>query len=191
MASDADLMGIGQHCSAPGCGQVDFLPFVCDCCARTFCLDHRTYAAHMCASAGARTTEVIVCPMCAKGVRLQPGQDPNRAFEEHQRSQGCDPHNYARVHQKKKCPVGRCSEKLTLTNTYLCKACGTKVCLKHRMPNDHKCEQAKQGERAGQARVRAGQARQERGGGIFASRPSKVRGENGAGRVVACPGSSK
>lgn len=45
----ADLLGIGQHCAAPGCGQVDFLPFRCDCCSKSFCLDHRSYSAHACA----------------------------------------------------------------------------------------------------------------------------------------------
>lgn len=38
MAADADLLGIGTHCDLEGCGQLDFLPFNCDCCRKTFCL---------------------------------------------------------------------------------------------------------------------------------------------------------
>lgn len=48
-------------------------------------------------AAGQRVTEVIVCPLCAKGVRLQPGQDPNVAFDQHAASTACDPRNYAKV----------------------------------------------------------------------------------------------
>jgi predicted nucleic acid binding AN1-type Zn finger protein len=145
MAEDADLMGLGEHCSAPGCGQVDFLPFTCDCCSSTFCLEHRSYSAHSCEAAAGKATEVIVCPLCAKGVRLQAGQDPNAAFEQHQRSNGCDPSNYRKVHNKARCPVGRCQEKISLINTYTCKTCKLKVCLKHRLPDDHACGQHRGG----------------------------------------------
>lgn len=56
----------------------------------------------------------------------------------HQRVE-CDPSNYARVHKKPRCPAPGCKEKLTSTNKYLCKDCGTEVCLKHRFPADHRC----------------------------------------------------
>ncbi|KAG1660250.1 hypothetical protein FOA52_007647 [Chlamydomonas sp. UWO 241] len=141
------------------CHQLDFLPFTCDCCKRLFCMDHRSYASHTCPKAPTPGgDQVIVCPLCAKGVRLAPGQDPNAAFEEHSRTQGCDTRNYARVHAKPRCPVGRCSEKLTLINTYTCKACGTKVCLKHRMPDDHGCAQAKAANAAKAAAARPASA---------------------------------
>lgn len=136
----ADLMSIGQHCAVPHCGQVDFLPFKCDCCNQTFCLEHRTYEAHQCPKAGCKQTEIIVCPLCASAIKLKPGQDPNAAFELHQRN-GCDPRNYDRVHKKKRCPVENCREKLTTINTFTCKQCGTDVCLKHRLPADHKCQE--------------------------------------------------
>ena len=82
-ADAADLMSIGQHCSVASCSQIDFLPFRCDCCSRTFCLEHRTYAAHACPSSGSKVTDIIVCPICAKGIRLKPGQDANDAWEAH------------------------------------------------------------------------------------------------------------
>ena len=36
-----EIPTLGENCAFPGCGQLDFLPFVCKGCARTFCLDHR------------------------------------------------------------------------------------------------------------------------------------------------------
>lgn len=135
----ADLMSIGRHCAVAHCGQVDFLPFQCDCCQQTFCLEHRTYSAHSCSKAGNKETQIIVCPLCASGIRLKPGEDPDAAFASHQRT-GCDTRNYARVHKKRGCPVEGCKEKLTTINTLNCKQCGLDVCLKHRLPNDHHCQ---------------------------------------------------
>ncbi|KAM9308404.1 AN1-type zinc finger protein 1 [Gastrophryne carolinensis] len=40
---------IGQHCDMEHCGQLDFLPFVCDGCSKVFCLAHRSRDAHTCA----------------------------------------------------------------------------------------------------------------------------------------------
>jgi hypothetical protein len=137
----ADLMSIGQHCSAPGCGQLDFLPFTCDACAATFCLEHRAYGAHTCPAAAGRDADVIVCPICAKGVRLG-GRDANAVFDEHARSDGCDPRNYDRVHRKPRCPVPGCRERLTTINAYGCRRCGQRVCLKHRLEEDHGCSAA-------------------------------------------------
>lgn len=139
MADDADLMGIGEHCSVASCMQIDFLPFKCDACSRTYCLDHRTYTSHSCTSAQGKSSEVIVCPMCAKGIRLQPGQDPHIAFDAHT-AQDCDPSNYAKVHKKPRCVVSGCKEKLSTVNRFTCKKCNQKVCLKHRHGDDHKCE---------------------------------------------------
>ncbi|GAX80579.1 hypothetical protein CEUSTIGMA_g8016.t1 [Chlamydomonas eustigma] len=139
---DSDLMALGDHCTVTHCGQVDFLPFRCDCCLKTFCLEHRSYSAHACKESGSRQTEVIVCPICARGVKLVPGQDPNLVFDVHTR-ENCDPSHYAKVHKKARCPVPRCSEKLTLINAYRCKTCSVRVCLKHRHPDDHSCSEIK------------------------------------------------
>lgn len=141
MANSAtdDLMSLGQHCDFPACRQIDFLPFKCDCCGRTYCLEHRTYSAHQCALAVGKECTTIVCPMCARAVKLSVGQDPNMAFDAHVR-EGCDPSNYAKVYKKQKCPVESCKEKLTTITRYKCKKCGQIVCLKHRDPADHSCE---------------------------------------------------
>ena len=154
-AEAADLMAIGNHCSVGICGQLDFLPFTCDCCQRVFCLEHRSYGAHACPKAGSKSMEVIVCPLCAKAVRLAAGQDANSAFEVHSRTD-CDPTNYAKVHKKPRCPVAGCKEKLTTINAYRCKDCGQRICLKHRHPDDHKCREARGGARAEDWGVRGG-----------------------------------
>mmetsp|Transcript_36168 Transcript_36168/g.43636 ORF Transcript_36168/g.43636 Transcript_36168/m.43636 type:complete len:413 (-) Transcript_36168:155-1393(-) len=126
------------HCSHPDCNQVDFLPFECDCCHKTFCLEHRSYREHSCPNAGDKDCQAIVCPLCAVGVKLVPGEDPNITWERHCRT-GCDTRNYAKIAQKPRCPVAGCKEKLTTSGSVTCKQCGTKVCLAHRFPDDHKC----------------------------------------------------
>lgn len=134
----ADLLALGSHCSVPDCRQIDFLPFKCDCCSRVYCLQHRTYASHTCEKAGSQETSTIVCPICAKAVKLNATDDPYAVFDRHTQTD-CDPTNYAKVHQRPRCPVKGCREKLGAINTYTCKECSSQVCLKHRFPDDHQC----------------------------------------------------
>lgn len=136
--NSADLLALGSHCSVAACQQIDFLPFKCDCCANVFCLQHRTYEAHSCQKAGSRDTNTIVCPICAKAVKLTAADDPYAIFDRHTQID-CDPTNYAKVHQRPKCPAKGCREKLGAINTYTCKECNTQVCLKHRFPEAHQC----------------------------------------------------
>lgn len=138
-----DLMSIGAHCSVESCRQKDFLPFTCAACRGTFCLEHRTHSAHQCPAGPSVATEgqAIVCPVCAHAIKLRPGQDGNEAFEAHARSGTCDPSNYARVHRKQRCPVSGCREKMTTLNRYRCKKCGLEVCMSHRLPGDHGCDE--------------------------------------------------
>jgi hypothetical protein len=139
-ADDApDMMAIGRHCAAAGCGQLDFLPFLCAFCASTFCDEHRRAGAHACPRAAeAASADVLVCPLCALAIRPRPGEAPDAAFERHA-SSACDPANYARVHKKPKCPVAGCRERLTTTSSFDCRACGATVCLRHRLVLDHGC----------------------------------------------------
>ncbi|BDA42411.1 Zinc finger AN1 and C2H2 domain-containing stress-stress-associated protein [Coccomyxa sp. Obi] len=131
-------MSLGDHCEVEECKQIDFLPFKCDACEKVFCLAHRKYSAHSCKKAGEKETQTIICPLCAKAIKLLPDQDANAAFERHSQ-EACDPMNYAKVHKKARCPVPNCKEKLGSVNTYSCKTCGTSVCLRHRFPGDHDC----------------------------------------------------
>lgn len=89
----------------------------------------------------------MVCPLCAKGVRLIPDEDPNITWERHLNTD-CDPSNYEKVTKKKKCPVRGCREVLTFSNTIKCKECTTDHCLKHRFGPDHNCPGPKKSDSA-------------------------------------------
>ena len=39
---------LGRHCALDSCHRLDFLPFECDHCHLSFCLDHRTPHNHSC-----------------------------------------------------------------------------------------------------------------------------------------------
>ena len=40
---------------------------------------------------------------------------------------------------KEKCSVALCNQVLGISNSFTCPKCGIKVCLSHRIPEDHKC----------------------------------------------------
>ncbi|KDP26044.1 hypothetical protein JCGZ_21077 [Jatropha curcas] len=129
---------LGKHCNKEDCRQIDFLPFTCDRCSQIFCLEHRSYAKHNCLKADSKDVTVVICPLCAKGVRLNPDEDPNISWETHVNTE-CDPSNYDKVTKKRKCPVRGCREVLTFSNTIRCRDCTIDHCLKHRFGPDHSC----------------------------------------------------
>jgi len=138
------------HCSAPGCGQLDFLPFNCDACGRTFCKDHIAHAQHSCPRAQKTSAQVVLCPICNQSIRILPGEDPNVTWDRHFNST-CT----RRVPAKKgpsRCPVQGCREQVGLSNRYECQRCGMTVCLRHRMEEDHPCDpRAKGGSKSGRS----------------------------------------
>lgn len=81
---------------------------------------------------------VLVCPLCARGVRLVPNEDPNITWDLHVNGD-CDPSNYQKATKKKRCPVPGCKEILVLSNTIQCKDCTQEHCLRHRFGPDHSC----------------------------------------------------
>ncbi|CAL5420851.1 unnamed protein product [Camellia sinensis] len=129
---------LGKHCTVEDCKQIDFLPFTCDCCHQVFCLEHRSYVKHQCPNGNKNDVTVVICPLCAKGVRLMPDQDPNISWELHVNTD-CDPSNYEKATKKRKCPVRGCREILTFSNTIKCRDCTIEHCLKHRFGPDHSC----------------------------------------------------
>lgn len=132
------LPNLGKHCSVEDCKLIDFLPFTCDCCQKVFCLKHRSYIKHQCPKGDKNDVTVVICPLCAKGVRLIPEEDPNITWESHVNTE-CDPSNYEKATKKKKCPVRGCREVLTFSNTVKCRDCTIDHCLKHRFGPDHSC----------------------------------------------------
>ena len=77
------MLSIGRNCAVKSCRQLDFLPFTCDACHEVYCLEHRQYQSHSCPKAGQKESTAIVCPLCAKAIKLSPDEDPNIAFERH------------------------------------------------------------------------------------------------------------
>lgn len=63
---------IGSKCALPQCQQHDFLPFTCEACKSTFCLEHRTRESHNCAAV-TKEPAVFICDVCKKPCRVVPG----------------------------------------------------------------------------------------------------------------------
>ncbi|WOL20564.1 zinc finger AN1 and C2H2 domain-containing stress-associated protein 16 [Canna indica] len=133
-----EFPNLGKHCSVGDCRQIDFLPFTCDRCSQVFCLQHRSYINHQCPNGNKKDVTVVICPLCAKGVRLVADEDPNITWESHVNTD-CDPSNYQRATKKRRCPVPRCKEVLNLSNAIRCRDCSQEHCLKHRFGPDHNC----------------------------------------------------
>eukprot|EP00999_Lentomonas_sp_LEN2_P003016 NODE_872_length_1140_cov_305.366239_g830_i0.p1 GENE.NODE_872_length_1140_cov_305.366239_g830_i0~~NODE_872_length_1140_cov_305.366239_g830_i0.p1 ORF type:complete len:306 (-),score=2.10 NODE_872_length_1140_cov_305.366239_g830_i0:142-1059(-) len=126
---------IGSHCALPGCRQLDFLPFTCDGCGKTYCLDHRMQAQHECS---ARTRDALTCELCQQVVPLRRGEDPNKVMDSHI-SGGCKARKV--VPDAPKCPVKGCKVKHNYV-PITCPRCSAVVCVHHRTPEDHSCPNA-------------------------------------------------
>ncbi|KAF3444700.1 hypothetical protein FNV43_RR14393 [Rhamnella rubrinervis] len=128
---------LGAHCQHSDCHQLDFLPFHCDACRKVFCLEHRSYKSHECPKSDHNSRKVLVCEVCSTSIETTGHGDEKVLLEKHRNSGVCDPANK----KKPTCPVRRCKQVLTFSNTSTCKTCQLKVCLKHRFPVDHACSQ--------------------------------------------------
>jgi predicted nucleic acid binding AN1-type Zn finger protein len=118
--TDASL--IGSHCQYSYCNQLDFLPFQCQSCDKTFCLDHRTEDSHACANPGAwaarRRAAELAKPSAGEGRRM-----------------------LDLVPQKKPCADDNCKTTIgtALVPGVHCANCNRDYCLKHRLREDHAC----------------------------------------------------
>lgn len=120
-ATDASL--VGKHCQYEYCNQLDLLPFLCQSCARTYCLDHRTESAHKCANPGAWADRRRLAQLARPSI----GQD--KVLRD-------------RVSQKP-CAAPECKTIVgtSLTPGVHCQTCNRDYCLKHRLQNDHACKE--------------------------------------------------
>ena len=121
----ADLDSIGAHCQSPFCHQLDFLPFRCDSCHGTYCLDHRSETAHNCPKAGewARNRRRKEVGVISSTTGLAAAKKPDLAS-----GQQCS---------EVKCKtfvdgVGNVGVR--------CEGCNRMYCLKHRMREGHDCK---------------------------------------------------
>lgn len=122
MYDNNDATLVGKHCEYDYCNQLDFLPFLCQSCRKTYCLDHRTETAHKCKSAGAWAERKRLAqqaqPSIGGGKTLR-----DRVSEKPCASPSC------------KTVVGT-----SLTPGVHCTTCNRDYCLKHRLGEDHDCK---------------------------------------------------
>ncbi|CAK1363933.1 AN1-type zinc finger protein 1 [Cercospora beticola] len=121
-AMSADFFGIGAQCQAEHCRQLDFLPFKCQSCNGTFCLDHRTEDGHACAQKGAFGRRNL------EAFRNAPA--PNKLKD-------VDLDTY-----KRQCCEPTCKTTINhaLTTGIYCEKCRRAYCLKHRYESEHNCD---------------------------------------------------
>jgi len=117
-----DVSLLGTHCQLEYCNQLDFLPFYCQSCQRTFCLDHRTESAHACTQAGAwaqrRRDAQLRRPAAGEGRPLHDA-----------------------VPSQKPCASPACKTTIgtSLVTGVHCASCNRDYCLRHRLQEDHDC----------------------------------------------------
>ena len=140
---------VGKHCSVTGCKRQDFLPFSCDCCGQNFCLEHRTYESHQCASGCKKQLGrvAMTCPLCNEIVAAKPNQSNDEAMALHVQH-GCVKGDQGKEVQlgrkakrkKNRCEHKGCKIKLHGYDSFDCSSCGRHFCVSHRMKIDHKCK---------------------------------------------------
>lgn len=117
--AQGDVGAIGAHCQLEYCHVLDFLPFKCQSCKGTFCLDHRSEYAHKCVNEGgwarARAQQAATSP-----------SPPKPSLYNH--DQQCYDHSCKTLINTARMPANQCS------------SCNRSYCLKHRMPEDHDCK---------------------------------------------------
>lgn len=131
----------GNQCFVTDCRQLDFLPYRCNACKRTFCQEHRHYDAHQCPDAHAKDAKAPPCPVCGAIVPVPAGRDPNAIVEEHI-SRGCPPPSAASaVPAFATCGVRGCRKREAAPVT--CPRCRGSFCMRHRFETDHDCKAAR------------------------------------------------
>lgn len=128
---------VGRHCALGSCGQKDFLPFACDYCHQSYCLDHRSYQAHGCAGATSKDMTSIDCPICGKTVKFDKSQDINEVWTTHYNT-ACS-QQPAAAKKITRCARSDCRAHMGPSNTFTCPKCQKLVCLSHRASEDHAC----------------------------------------------------
>lgn len=119
---DKDLEAIGAHCQYAYCNQLDFLPFRCESCRGTYCLDHRTESGHKCPRAGEWAAA------------------RRRAANLSSTSSSSDSGKPTLL-TATQCSHTSCKTYINTLNSVgvVCPTCNRQYCLKHRLREDHSC----------------------------------------------------
>ncbi|KAL1962624.1 hypothetical protein VTN77DRAFT_9338 [Rasamsonia byssochlamydoides] len=123
--ADHDLEAIGRNCQYEFCRQLDFLPFRCESCRGTFCLEHRTETAHNCSHAG-------------EWARRRRDNNTGGSNTANGTATRTEKHT---VYNTDQCAHLTCK---TLINTAKspavhCDKCNRQYCLQHRLREEHDC----------------------------------------------------
>eukprot|EP00918_Siedleckia_nematoides_P019557 GHVU01041747.1.p1 GENE.GHVU01041747.1~~GHVU01041747.1.p1 ORF type:complete len:310 (+),score=23.45 GHVU01041747.1:55-984(+) len=125
-------LNIGVNCQYSGCNQLDFLPFVCSFCEKTFCLNHRCPADHRCERCSQAPKEFsLYCRSCRKCVTARGDEDPRQVLARHRSSDEC-----TISEDTVRCGMTGCTHGLIFQ---VCPECKRTYCWKHRAPLDHAC----------------------------------------------------
>ncbi|CEM29615.1 unnamed protein product [Vitrella brassicaformis CCMP3155] len=122
----AEFSDLGEHCSDPYCRQKDVLTRTCDGCGAAFC--RQCITDHSCSRHLVKDKRVVLCDKCGTALPLVDSLTPQQALAAHE----CQP-----VQKKPRCAV--CRTVLTFATMWACPKCDKKVCLRHRLPEDHMC----------------------------------------------------
>lgn len=124
-----EFSDVGAHCALATCKELDFLPFRCEFCARTFCLAHRS--AHDCPAATRGAAATVECPRCGQVVVVRDGRSADEAVTLHLDA-GC-PLMTAEV----ACTMRGCKNREVIK--LRCTGCQQLYCVAHRQQLDHAC----------------------------------------------------
>ncbi|CAI6337064.1 unnamed protein product [Periconia digitata] len=118
-----DVDAIGSHCQMAYCHVLDFLPFRCESCKGTFCLDHRTEYAHKCPKEGEWARRMAALNNDTQKL------PPKPSLYDHDQQ----------------CANSTCKTLIytSLVTGVHCQRCNRHYCLKHRMKEDHDCKNLK------------------------------------------------
>ncbi|KAF2464483.1 AN1 zinc finger protein [Lindgomyces ingoldianus] len=121
--SNGDVEAIGAHCQMAYCHVLDFLPFRCESCRGTYCLDHRSETSHKCPKEGewARKRNALNASTNASLPK------PSLLNHDHQ----CSDTSCKMLIYTNRMPGNHCT------------TCNRHYCLKHRMQEDHDCKNLK------------------------------------------------
>jgi len=134
-----EFYNVGKHCDHATCHQRDFLPFTCELCKKTLCLEHRDFADHSCIKIEEQLAEstVPVCPVCDKPVsKKYPTEDNNIVISRHWDNGECSNKAKPKKSNKLRCHHAGCNQSKLLLD---CKSCQQSYCLTHRLQEDHTC----------------------------------------------------
>ena len=141
---------IGTHCNVQSCHMLDFLPFSCEGCHETFCLDHRSFQAHSCRNTP--DSRALECPLCHNVVPLGTSQNANQAVSKHI-DEGCKNIEAERRRQNR-CQMKGC-RKFELMPIG-CNHCRKQFCISHRQTETHQCEEFQRKQQALQRQTHIG-----------------------------------